>query len=694
MEKMLRLSKSVTDLFNDVLKDTADANLESVNFIILLSNIMGAVLPDGSATDLANYFLSKRINSVSIDSSLASMLMDYQASIEQIQDVTVDAQKNVDSTQNLTADAQNSKISEFIVSTKEIAAILAEESESDESIPSIVIYSYPDFFTDLVFIDSNNEELVVGVNKDVFRVYEKLVELYNKFDISEVEILHITVAMFMTSFKTFQKFFYLNGLSYQEANRFFSPERLSVIGTIPLDLMDFLETHNDKVDISKPCEILERDVEADNLLNILLKMNKKNAIIVGSAGVGKSALVEKLTYDIIAGNSPEEFKDFKVIYLDVNALIAGTSYRGQAEQRIQNLINFLESKDDIILFIDEVHTILGAGSCFEGEMDLANALKPLLARGDTIVIGATTENEYEKYFKKDAALARRFEPVIVNEPSYKKVYPMIKNKIKVLSDYHGVTITKNMVEYAIMIAGCFAFEKKNPDKTLDLLDRAMVVTKRSNMKQVRKKDILKNFDIFFKIWEMMSIDSKNEVTYHELGHYIVGKASGLLIDIDWIAVSIMPAENYLGVTVSEPNREKVPFKNINYFVDYIAFQLGGRVAENLVTKSFTQGACEDLQVATKTAFDVVTKFDLGFNSSRNHVFLNTDDYPMFSEKVTNAVNDDVKILVDKAFARAEEIINENMDILEALVPVLLKKRIMSETELDKVWKSVIKKRNK
>ena len=130
-------------------------------------------------------------------------------------------------------------------------------------------------------------------------------------------------------------------------------------------------------------------------------------------------------------------------------------------------------------------------------MDLANALKPILARGETIVIGATTYNEYEKYFKKDAALSRRFEKVEVKEPVAKNVYPMIKNKIDSLSEFHGVKIKKSMVEYTIMIANCFAFEKKNPDKTLDLIDRAMVSARRLNKKWVDKSCVLKNFSISF-----------------------------------------------------------------------------------------------------------------------------------------------------------------------------------------------------
>lgn len=434
----------------------------------------------------------------------------------------------------------------------------------------------------------------------------------------------------------------------------------------------------------------------EQIWNISLKKNKRNTIIVGEAGVGKTALIEKMTYEIVKGTCPERFKDFNVISLDVNSLIAGTTFRGQAEERIKDLINFLEKHDNVILFIDEVHTILGAGSCFEGEMDLANALKPILARGDTIVIGATTNHEYEAYFARDAALTRRFEKVVVEEPVVKDVYPMIKNKVISLSQFHGIKISKQMVEFAIMIANCFAFEKKNPDKTLDLIDRSMVSAYRKGKKSVNKGSILANFGIFFDLYKEMGEDARKEVAYHEAGHYIVGKTSGRLVNINWLAISIMPAENYLGVTCYEYRKDKVPFRNREYYIDLLAFDLGGRVAEKAFHEDFTSGAGQDLDDATRQAFDVITKYgmSIGREEDRNNIFLNTPDYPMFTEKSANQINEEVQKLINIAYKRAEEIIKEHKELLEIIVEELLKKKIMSETELDVVWQKYFKAKEK
>lgn len=543
------------------------------------------------------------------------------------------------------------------------------------------------------FDDEKGNKHSLLVNEEVFTILDCLMALIHESEILKIDPIHFTIAMFMTNPKSLRIFIEEFDLDYAEAVNCFSKERAIGSGAfIPFELSGFLNVLNDRIDTNRPCEILMRDSETDMLWNIMLKMNKRNAVIVGEPGVGKTALVEKITYEIKAGTCPPEFKEFKVVTLDVNSLIAGTTFRGDSELRIKNMIEFLEQNPRIILFIDEVHTILGAGSCFEGGMDLSNALKPILARGDTIVIGATTSDEYEMYFKSDAALSRRFERIDVSEPNPKDVYPMIKNKIKHLSEFHGIKISRKMVEYIIMIAGCFAFEKKNPDKTLDLIDRAMVTAKRKEKTNVDKESVLSNFGIYFKMWENMSEDSKKEIAYHELGHYIMCKASENLVDYDIQAVSIMPAEGYLGVTVFNINNEKVPFANLDYYIDVIAEDLAGRVAESLFRKTFTAGASSDLQNATKTAFMIVTQLGMGSESIKNRIFLNSVDYPMFTEKSTNAINDEVNNLIEKAFNRATEVIEENRDILEAMVKELLKKQIMSEEELDRIWQRVLKKR--
>lgn len=660
-----QLSKTATEMFNDILKEMREREFESVNFPLLLWGVMNSTMENSIYCALENYLYSSE---------------DVMPSIveENVSDLIINYEKASD-------DAASKKRKPFSKKDKKDKASKGSKKKSDNS-------DLPKVTTTFTFKNCEGVTITVPADDEVSKVFGELLKIIGKYNITEIEPLHITSAMFMTDNKDFKQFFRDIDSNYDDAKKHFHPDRILVCGVIPCQLAGFLSTMNDKVDGKSPCEILCRDKEVYSIWNICLKKNKRNTIIVGEPGVGKSALIEKLTHDINSGNCPKKFKNYKVIVLDVNALIAGTSYRGDAEERIKDLITFLETHHDVILFIDEVHTILGAGSCFEGEMDLANALKPILARGDTIVIGATTEEEYEKYFLKDGALSRRFEKVEVKEPLAEKVYPMIKNKLLSLTKYHGITISREMVDYSILVASCFAFEKKNPDKTLDLIDRAMVSATRAGKDHVDKDCILDNFGIYFEMWENMSEDTKKEVAYHEAGHYIVGKASGKLVRYNWLAVSIMPAEDYLGVTVFEDDDRKIPFANTDYYIDNIAFHLGGRVAENMFRKDFTSGASADLEQATKQAFNLVTKLGMGNDSIENRVYLNTENYPMFSEKAANLINDEINKVVKKSFDRATEILEVNTDILEAIVAALVEKRIMSETELDEIWQNVVANR--
>ena len=669
------ISVTTLNMINIILEVMREHNFIEVNVPLLLYGLIKYSDENGNPSEFLSYLCSIEASSLEIEYHISIMI-----------DTLSKAMASVSSEPEST-ETHDTNVS-------------SSSDSSDNDIEIIELFEEDDELTTFTLQYKNSRgdisNLFIPVDDEVKKVFKSLALLTEQYNFEELEPLHFITAMFMADIVEVKEFFDELDINYIEALKNYNPNKVfSNFSTfIPHSLSSFLTVINEKIDAKKPCEILMRDRETETLWNIMLKMNKRNAVIIGEPGVGKTALIEKITYHINKGDCPPEFKDFKVLSLDVNSLIAGTQYRGDAEQRIQELIKFLEKNRKIILFIDEVHTILGAGSCAPGEMDLANALKPILARGDTIVIGATTFNEYEQVFKRDAALNRRFEQVEVREPKSEDVYAMIKNKIKVLSDHHGVKINKKMVEYAIMIAGCFAYGKKNPDKTLDLLDRAMVSAKRAKKTIVDKESILSNFDIFFKMISTMSEDAKKATAYHEAGHYIFGKVSDKLIEYNLKAVSIMPAQDYLGVTVLEIDCEKVPFCNLDYFIDVIAYNLAGRVAESFFREPFTSGASEDLDDATKTAFIVVTKYGMTSNDSfKNRIYLNSEDYPMFSEKSIDTINDEVTKLIQQAFKRATALLEENKDILEAIVKALLKKQIMSEPELDKVWQKVVNRRN-
>lgn len=218
--------------------------------------------------------------------------------------------------------------------------------------------------------------------------------------------------------------------------------------------------------------IIGRDEEIRRSVQILSRRNKNNPILIGEPGVGKTAIVEGIAWRIVKGDIPESLKNKKIFSLDMGALISGAKYRGEFEERLKAVINTLEeSKGQIILFIDEVHNIVGAGSS-EGSMDASNLLKPMLARGEIKVIGATTLDEYRKYIEKDAALERRFQPVLVNEPSIDESISILRGLKEKFEQFHGIRITDNALVSAVKLSDRYITDRYLPDKAIDLLDEA------------------------------------------------------------------------------------------------------------------------------------------------------------------------------------------------------------------------------
>ena len=215
--------------------------------------------------------------------------------------------------------------------------------------------------------------------------------------------------------------------------------------------------------------IIGRDKEVKRIAQILSRKKKNNAVIVGDAGVGKTAIVEKLALMIQKGECPTVLLDKRIMSLDLTSLVAGTKYRGQFEERIKAILAELQDAPNVIVFIDELHTMVGAGNA-SGAMDAANIMKPALARGEMQCIGATTFDEYKKHIEKDGALSRRFQKVTLKEPSQSDTIAILKNLQNSYQDFHKVNYEDNVIETVVKLAGRYITDRQFPDKAIDVLD--------------------------------------------------------------------------------------------------------------------------------------------------------------------------------------------------------------------------------
>ncbi|EKI8889844.1 AAA family ATPase [Campylobacter jejuni] len=263
-----------------------------------------------------------------------------------------------------------------------------------------------------------------------------------------------------------------------------SDETLDSLNKFGIDLT--LKASEGKLD-----PVIGREEEIERLMQILIRKTKNNPILLGEPGVGKTAIVEALAQRIIKKDVPKSLQNKKVIALDMSALIAGAKYRGEFEDRLKAVVNEVIKSENIILFIDEIHTIVGAGAS-EGSMDAANILKPALARGELHTIGATTLKEYRKYFEKDAALQRRFQPVNVGEPSVNEALAMLRGIKEKLEIHHNVTINDSALVAAAKLSKRYITDRFLPDKAIDLIDEAaaelkmQIESEPSSLRKVRK----------------------------------------------------------------------------------------------------------------------------------------------------------------------------------------------------------------
>lgn len=296
---------------------------------------------------------------------------------------------------------------------------------------------------------------------------------------------------------------------------------------------DFAVNLNKKIVGNEVDPVIGRDDEIKSLIEILCRRGKNNPLLIGEAGVGKTAIVEELARRIVEGNVPKTLKGKTILSLPMASLVAGTKYRGEFEERVSKILKELEENDDIIVFIDEVHTIVGAGGA-EGAIDASNIIKPALARGKIQLIGATTTYEYHNFIEKDKALNRRFQIIMIEEPSNNKTKEILKKLKPLYEAYHFVSISDDIIDLIVELSDTYIYEYYQPDKSIDILDE--VCTKASLLESKNDTELLKiNIElqevISNKKKAIMKQDFDLASTYKEKEKELLTKKNGLELNL-------------------------------------------------------------------------------------------------------------------------------------------------------------------
>lgn len=525
-----------------------------------------------------------------------------------------------------------------------------------------------------LLLQSNLMEILM---KTVVRAQESEIEL--------VEPKHIIATMFDEDCSDLMDFFADLRLSYKEAKDYFVEHYNQDTFIIPTEFSGILSILNDKIDISKPCEILGRDKEVESCYNLMLRRDRHNVLIISEIGYGKTALLQKIAYDIVSQACPSSFFGFTVVSLDVYALIGEIE---KSLENVNNLIDLLTSRSDIIVCIEGINELVVYQE--EAHVEIFHILKRLWTNSNITIIGTITPKDYNEGLA-NYNICLDFNPVIIPIVYPNEMYDVLHLKIKNLAEFHKVHVSKEVAKYALKI-GC-TFLRMNSNSLhpiVSLFDSALSTAKRLSHKNLTREDILLNCYLSYDEYDKVPKYHRWAIAIHEAGHYVTGKLCKSLANVQLLAITIIPSGNYSGGTIALEYANSM--ETLDYLLDYIAYLLGGQQAEKVFGIQENSGAGSDLQNATQIVFDSIESLNLLGPSHRNELYLNSVQSLKMSDETAKEMNQKACELINIATQRAFNIVSENKDIIEAIADALLQKPVMVSEEIDKVWKDTVTKR--
>lgn len=445
--------------------------------------------------------------------------------------------------------------------------------------------------------------------------------------------------------------------------------------------------------ISNPSAITERivgrDQEIDRIWTYLTSTQKSNAILIGEHGVGKTTIASEIMRQINLGECPKQFRKYHVVTINTNVLLelADTS-TFRYSMVIQRLTEFIkENKENVIFYIDNLLHV----KC---DLELLKLFRKCLFDYNVKFIASINDEDFEDYFEIDTELMKCLNNLWIEEPDIEEVYHMIKNKINTLKNTYGVNIPERMIHFAISTADAHAqFGKGNPEKTIDAINFALADAQKKGQKEVTKQNFFSYYRINFRTASKRSEKEEWATSYHEAGHYLVGKLLPNLKCYKFDNVSILPTDDWCGVTISHLDEKQYCSGSKDFSIDYIAFLLGGRVGEMYYTSEVSSGAESDLVYANNMAERAVLSLGLsGIGDEQNKTYIAmgyVKDY-LLTDDVKTKINTEIEKIMREAYERAQKIINDNKELFEEIVQRLCEDKILVTDELDEICKKYIK----
>lgn len=431
----------------------------------------------------------------------------------------------------------------------------------------------------------------------------------------------------------------------------------------------------------KKLPIVGRENEIEKIWFYLSQKTRNNVFLIGKKDVGKSAIALEIARQISTNECPKEFYDSRVLMLRPELLLR-IKQEFTLERVINKILKFLKkNKDKIILYIDKALYM---------KMDsyLIITLYNCIMKLNIPVILTSSEEDFEDYFLQDPSISKYVNDVYVEEPELYEVEPMLKKHISKLKKQYGLKISEEVIKYAIFTSNLSNSVSVNPGRTINILERAFQEAKRKEKDCVDKESILSCYKSYFKLYQSTTEDEKRKTAYHETGHYLLFIKSPRINDLKISCVSILPMMNFLGVTWPYVMIGKNSGHSKEYFVDQIAVDLAGRIAEAQISNEYTTGASQDLESASTYAERILMAYGLSEEEGfKNRCYLEVGyfvkDY-LISDSKKQKLDEEVQKLIDEGFKRAEKIIADNRELLRIIAEKLMVEESLTGEQLEKI----------